>query len=83
MQIKNLNQKDWNEIIELYFDNKKYLDGLVAIEDFIEQFLHRCDSCKHIISNFEMCRECDNKEFDKDAEYFNRNKEYFVYGLKD
>lgn len=84
MQIKNLDKKEINRIIDLYLEHKKdfYDYKILTIEDFSEQFCHKCDTCGRIVCVLDKCKECDNrKEIDKDWEYFDRNKEHYVYEL--
>lgn len=84
MQISNLTKSEINTIIDLYIYHKKdFIDSKrLTIEDFIEQFCHKCDNCGKIICILDMCEECGTKrEIDKDLELFDREKEHYVYGL--
>lgn len=82
MQICDLSKNDINDILYYYFEHKKDFKTSLYFEDFIEEFCHRCDSCGKVICNLNGCEECDSKkEIDDDWEYFDRNKEHYVYGL--
>lgn len=82
MQIKELNENDLCYVIESYIKHRKEFVDLCTLEDFSEQYCHRCDTCGKVICVLDMCEECnDNQEFDKDFEYFDREKEHYVYGL--
>lgn len=80
MQIKELKDNEINLALNYYFTHKKEFKGLCLFEDFVEQYCNRCNKCNRVICVLDMCEECDNgKECDKDFEYFDRNKEYYVY----
>jgi len=81
MELKSLHNKDLDIAIELYIEKRKEFKGIVSFEEFVEQFLHRCDTCHNIICNLDLCKECDRQEEDYDLEYFDRNKEHYVYKL--
>ena len=82
MKFSDLNEKDLRYVIESYIKHKREFIGLCTLEDFLEQYCHRCDTCGRVICILDMCEECDNSyEFDKDFEYFDREKEHYVYGL--
>lgn len=81
MQIKKLSNKEWDTIIELYIENRKEFDDIITIEEFAQQYCHRCDDCGNIICILKGCGECKDEEIDKDWEYFDSNKEHYVYGL--
>lgn len=80
MQINELKDNEINIVLDYYFNHKKEFKGLCLFEDFVEQYCRRCDICNRVICILDMCEECDiEKEYDKDFEYFDRNKEYYVY----
>ncbi len=82
MQMKELNKRDMNILIELYIDFKKDFVDMITIEEFMQQYCRRCDNCNDIICILKGCDECKStKEFDYELEYFDRNKEHYVYGI--
>lgn len=82
MELKGLKDKDFDIALELYVEKRKEFKSIITIEEFIEQFLHRCDTCHNIIYDLDLCEECDDKkEEDYDLEYFDRNKEHYVYHI--
>ena len=83
MSIHELKDNEMNEVIEYYFKHKKefYEYQNVTIEDFCEQFCHRCDTCGRVICVLNKCEECDIEKYDNEFLEFELNKEYYVYGL--
>ena len=84
MRIAELKKNDMAIVLEYYDNHKNEFEDNITVEEFIEEFCKRCDTCGKIICVLDMCKECDCiEETDKDFEYFDRNKEYYVYGKKD
>lgn len=83
MQIKDLNKKDINRIIDLYLEHKKefYDYKTLTIEDFSEQFCHRCDTCGRVICILDDCKECDEEEQENEFWEFELNKERILYDI--
>lgn len=82
MQINKLKENELDSVIEFYIKHKKDFVGLCTIEDFSEQFCHKCDTCGRIVCVLDMCEECDiEKNIDEEWERFDREKEHYIYGL--
>ena len=84
MEIKELHKQDLDFVIESYIKHRHEFIDLCTLEDFAEQYCHRCDNCGHIICliDYEICPECRNREdIDRDFEIFDREKEHYVYNI--
>lgn len=83
MQISNLTKNEINIIMELYLEHKHdfYDYKELTIEDFAEQFCHRCDTCGRIICVLDMCEECDKEKNENEFWEFELNKEHILYGI--
>lgn len=81
MNISNLSEKDLDLLIELYLNNRNKFIGICTLEDFFEQFCHKCDTCGRLICILDMCEECDVIKEENEFQEFELNKEYYVYGL--
>ena len=82
MQIKDLNQKELDFVIQSYIKHRHEFVDLCTLEDFAEQYCHRCDVCGNVICVIDMCEECyENEDIDRDFEIFDREKEHYVYNL--
>lgn len=81
MQIRDLKKNDMNRVIELYDIHKNEFDETPTIEEFAEEFCHKCNTCGRIICVLDMCEECDVEKEENEFEEFERNKEHYVYGL--
>lgn len=81
MVIKDLDKKDINRVIELYFEYKNEFSELIAIEDFLDQFCHRCDDCGVIICNLGDGCECEEKMEETGFEKFDLYKDTCLYDL--
>ena len=81
MKFNDLNKAEINYIIDSYFEHKCEFIDLLTIEDFLQQFCRRCDTCNKVICIFDMCEECDVEKRDNEFQEFELNKEYYVYGI--
>ena len=81
MQISELKNNEMSIVIELYETHKKDFYEPITIEEFCEQFCHRCDTCKRIIYIEDMCEECDCPKYENEFQEFDNNKEKILYGL--
>jgi len=82
MFLSDLNKKELDIVLDLYIDKRKDFKGLFSFEEFIENHIERCKFCNNIFYSKELCENCDySKEYDYDFEYFDRNKEHYLYGL--
>lgn len=79
--MNNLCSKDLDRVVELYIEHRKDFKGICTIEDFYEQFCHRCDTCNRIVCVLDMCEECDVIEEKNEFQEFEMNKEYYLYGI--
>ena len=77
----NIHGKDLDRVVELYIQHRKEFKGICNIEDFYEQFCHKCDTCGKIVSILDMCEECDVKKDKNDFQEFELNKEKILYNL--
>ena len=82
MRVREIKDNEINIVLHYYFQHKKDFIGICLFEDFVEQYCRRCDKCNKVICVLDMCEECDSKkEYDRELECFDRNKEYYVYGI--
>jgi len=82
MELKYFKDNEIDVAINLYIEKRNNFKSIITFEEFVEQFIHRCDTCGNIICNLDLCKECDTlQEEDYDFEYFDRNKEHYVYNL--
>ena len=77
----NLCKKDLDRVIELYIKHRKDFNGICTIEDFYEQFCHRCDTCNQIICVLDLCEECDVEQNNNEFQEFELNKEHYLYNM--
>ena len=81
MIFDDLNKTEINYVIDSYFEHKHEFIGLLTIEDFLQQFCRRCDTCNRVICILDMCEECDIDRKENEFQEFELNKEYYVYGI--
>lgn len=83
-------KNELQELIELYIKNRKMFVGLISFEEFKNDYVKRCEDCgDFFIAEYgdeTKCEECleeePEREIDPDWEDFDRNKDYYYYGLE-
>lgn len=90
METNKLNNKQLEEIMNLYIKERNTFPWLISFEEFKKDYVVKCKHCgEYFVTdmNNTLCDDClehleeESQDNDSDWQYFEDNKEHYVYGL--
>ena len=92
MTIKTLSKRDLETVIKLYIEERDSFCELVSLEEFVEEYVKKCEHCGEFFvtdMNYTVCEDCEyliEKENEREEDdfatgYFEANKEHYIYNM--
>lgn len=87
MELNKLTKNELDELMQLFIKERCQFYWLISFEEFIKYYVVKCEKCGEFFVtdvNAYVCENCEDiieEESDPDWEYFDINKDHYVYGL--